>query len=187
VAAPPRLRPLLAARWSWASWMGGWSGRRVAGAARASSRHQPGDHTPQPRCQAAQQGSPEDRQQRSRRSDRHWDSPPTTKWLTFTGKQAPATAQDVATGTEPAHVRASLGVQIGHSSLIPGLPRSGVCVPGCCQRGRCGALSEASGLLVGQGHEVAVGSAGGVEFVGSFLELLAQVEEVLFEFRDPGP
>ena len=34
-----RLRLLLAARWSWASWMGGCS---VAGAARASSRYQSG-------------------------------------------------------------------------------------------------------------------------------------------------
>jgi hypothetical protein len=30
------------------------------------------------------------------------------------------------------------------------------------------------GFPVGEGHEVAVGCAGGVEFVGSFLELLAQ-------------
>jgi hypothetical protein len=43
------------------------------------------------------------------------------------------------------------------------------------------------GIPVGEGHEVAVGGAGGVEFVGSFLELLAHVQEVLFEFCDPGP
>jgi hypothetical protein len=39
---------------------------------------------------------------------------------------------------------------------------------------------------VGQGHEVSVGSPGGVEFVGSFFEFLAQVEELLFELADAG-
>ena len=39
----------------------------------------------------------------------------------------------------------------------------------------------------GQGHEVAVGSPGGVEFIGPFFELLAQVEDELFELGDPGP
>ena len=34
------------------------------------------------------------------------------------------------------------------------------------------------------GHEVAVGCAGGVEFVCSFFELLAQVEDGLLEFGD---
>jgi hypothetical protein len=47
--------------------------------------------------------------------------------------------------------------------------------------------SGAGFLPVGQGHEAAVGGAGGVEFAGSLLELLAQVEDVLFEFGDPGP
>jgi hypothetical protein len=42
-------------------------------------------------------------------------------------------------------------------------------------------IPEACGLLVGQGHEVAVGGAGGAEFAGSFLELLMQAEKVLFE------
>jgi hypothetical protein len=41
--------------------------------------------------------------------------------------------------------------------------------------------------VVELGHEIAVGVAGGVEVVGSFLELLAQVENRLFEFGDPGP
>ena len=41
-AVPPRLRLLLTARWSWASWMGSWRKRRVAGAARASSPLSPG-------------------------------------------------------------------------------------------------------------------------------------------------
>ena len=42
------------------------------------------------------------------------------------------------------------------------------------------------GFAVGEGHEVAVGGAGGVEFAGSFFELLAQVEDGLFEFGDAG-
>jgi hypothetical protein len=34
---------------------------------------------------------------------------------------------------------------------------------------------------VGQGHQVAIGGTGRVEFVGPFFEFLAQVEELLFE------
>jgi hypothetical protein len=36
-------------------------------------------------------------------------------------------------------------------------------------------------------HEISVGGAGGVELVGSLFELLAQVEDELFESGDPGP
>ncbi len=39
---------------------------------------------------------------------------------------------------------------------------------------------------VGERHEVLVGCAGGVKVVGSFLELLAQVEDLLFELADAG-
>jgi len=58
---------------------------------------------------------------------------------------------------------------------------------GLCLHDRCGALSEVGRFPVGEGHEVAVGCARGVEFVGSLFELLAQVEDELFEFGDPGP
>jgi len=63
----------------------------------------------------------------------------------------------------------------------------------CGDKGREGEFLSAGlggwgvGLCpVGQGHEVAVGGSGGVEFAGSFFELLAQVEELLFEFADAG-
>ncbi len=75
-------------------------------------------------------------------------------------------------------------MQIGLSSVIQSLSRSGARVLGWCLRGRCGALSEVGGLPVGQGHEVAVDGARGVEVVGSFFEFLAQVEQLLSELAD---
>lgn len=41
------------------------------------------------------------------------------------------------------------------------------------------------GLPVGQGDEVAVGGAGGVEVAGSFFEFLAQIEQLLFHLAEP--
>jgi hypothetical protein len=41
------------------------------------------------------------------------------------------------------------------------------------------------GAAVGPCHQVAVGGAGGGEFVVAVLEVLASVEELLFEFGDP--
>jgi hypothetical protein len=55
---------------------------------------------------------------------------------------------------------------------------------GSCDR--CCALQRAGGFPVGERHEVAVGCAGGVEVVGSFLEFLAQVEYLLFELAGAG-
>jgi NAD(P)-dependent dehydrogenase (short-subunit alcohol dehydrogenase family) len=55
---------------------------------------------------------------------------------------------------------------------------------GSCHR--CCALRRANGHPVGERHEVAVGCADGGEVVGSFLELLAQVEDLLFELADAG-
>ena len=55
---------------------------------------------------------------------------------------------------------------------------------GSCDR--CCALRRPDGFPVGERHEVAVGCAGGVEVVGSFLEFLTQVEYLVFKLADAG-
>ena len=43
---------------------------------------------------------------------------PTAKWLKSTGRRAPATAQGLATDTEPPHVVCSLGVHTGRTGRV---------------------------------------------------------------------